>query len=432
MAPLVAGRCERNYGPRVFDAFVAQIAYERDGRGERHSTEMVEPPPKIRLGIYSDLRYVRNGVAVSTDNAFARFLVCLAEQLGGLTVFGRVDLEPGQGAIDLPPDLIRFVELPAYPSLHRFRQATGAMKSSLPVFERWFRELDAIWLFGPHPLALAVARLARQHRVSVFLGVRQHLPNYIKGRFPRIAAPLSFAAAWILEGAFRRLARRSPTVVVGEDLAKRWRRAAPRLLVASFALVTEEDLVPEDQAGTQPWTDPIRLLTVSRLDPEKNPLLLAAVVKELGAGWHLRVVGDGTLRRQLEERIESASLTGRCEILGHVPFGPALQDEYRACDAFVHVSNTEALPQVLFEAMAAGAPIVATAVGGVAVALGNGECGLLVPPDDAGAIAAALRNLAGDPVLRQRIARAGLREVALHTMDREASRLVDYFQASLI
>jgi 2-deoxystreptamine N-acetyl-D-glucosaminyltransferase/2-deoxystreptamine glucosyltransferase len=79
---------------------------------------------------------------------------------------------------------------------------------------------------------------------------------------------------------------------------------------------------------------------------------------------------------------------------------------------------------VLFEAFAAGLPVVATAVGGVSGAVG--EAGLLVAPDDAGAAAAALERLAGDPALRARLARAGLERVRRRTLEAESGRVTAF------
>ena len=386
--------------------------------------------PQLRLGVYADLRYRRDGARVSTDVAFARLLVALAERCGGLTVFGRVDPAPGVGAVELPGDLVRFVELPPYPSLRHIPDVLRALAGALPRFDAVLPQLDGIWLFGPHPMSILVARRARRRGVRVFLGVRQHFPEYLAGRSPASMRPIVVGVARGLETAFHRIARRAPTVVVGDDLARRWRGAAA-LLDAPFALVTEDDLVPVDTAGTQPWDDPVQLLTVSRLDPEKNPLLLADLVAELGDGWRLRVVGDGPLRDRLETRAAQLGVDDRLETAGSVPFGPRLRDEYRRSDAFVHVSHTEGVPQVLYEAMAAGLPIVATDVGGVAGALAHGECGLLVPPSDARALAHALRRLRSDPGLRRALARRGLEEVARQTLHQQAVRILAFFAEAI-
>jgi glycosyltransferase involved in cell wall biosynthesis len=84
------------------------------------------------------------------------------------------------------------------------------------------------------------------------------------------------------------------------------------------------------------------------------------------------------------------------------------------------------LPQVLFEAKAAGLPIVATDVGGVSAALGDGAAGLLIPPDAAAAGAHALEALRDDPDLRERLIEAALSTVTTETMEAQLDRLTQF------
>ena len=114
---------------------------------------------------------------------------------------------------------------------------------------------------------------------------------------------------------------------------------------------------------------------------------------------------------------------------GYVPFGDELRERYRLADAFLHVSLTEGLPQVLFEAAAAGLPIVATDVGGVAEALGS-ERGIVVPPGDAGAAARALLALR-DESLRSRLASAALEYARTRTLEQQVGEILRFFNSSL-
>jgi glycosyltransferase involved in cell wall biosynthesis len=114
----------------------------------------------------------------------------------------------------------------------------------------------------------------------------------------------------------------------------------------------------------------------------------------------------------------------RAELVGYLPLRGGLMDRYRASDALLHVSLTEGLPQVLLEAFAAGLPVVATAVGGVPGAVG--DAGLLVPPADAEAAAAALERLARDPALRSRLSGAGLERVRDRTLEAESGRVAAF------
>lgn len=104
------------------------------------------------------------------------------------------------------------------------------------------------------------------------------------------------------------------------------------------------------------------------------------------------IIGDGPERRSQQARAEALA-PGRFRWLGSVPDASRY---YAAFDVFVMSSRAEGLPMVLLEAMAARIPIVATAVGGIPDLLSPSE-GVLVPPDDAKALAAAIRATVDDP-----------------------------------
>jgi glycosyltransferase involved in cell wall biosynthesis len=119
-------------------------------------------------------------------------------------------------------------------------------------------------------------------------------------------------------------------------------------------------------------------------------------------------------------------LVDRAELRGFLPFGSQLRELYRSSDAFLHTSLTEGVPQVLFEAFAAGLAVVATDVGGVAETVDHAA--LLVPPDDAAAAATALRRLSTDRHLRERNVKAALAIVGAQTREGLCRRIVDFLQ----
>jgi glycosyltransferase involved in cell wall biosynthesis len=250
----------------------------------------------------------------------------------------------------------------------------------------------------------------------VRLGVRQDLRAYTRERHAG-RGPLRLAAG-ALEAAFRLLARRLPVAVVGADLARRY-GGAWRLHLLHVSLVSEADL-----AAGPPAPDPRRVISVGRLDPEKNPLLLADVAAALGAGWTLDVYGDGPLAGALADRARELGAGDRVTLHGYVPAGDGLARAYREAGALLHVSLTEGMPQVLLEAFGAHLPVVATAVGGVPALAA--DAALLVAPRDAAAAAAALRRLADEPGLRERLAQAGAAIAREHTLEAEARRLAAF------
>jgi glycosyltransferase involved in cell wall biosynthesis len=148
--------------------------------------------------------------------------------------------------------------------------------------------------------------------------------------------------------------------------------------------------------------------------------ILALLVRD-DPRWRLDVCGDGPLEAALRGRLRELGVADHARLLGHVSLADGLLERYRESHAFLHVSFTEGLPQVLTEAFAAGLPIVATDVGGVRD--GTGDAALLVPPAQAEAAAAALRRLVTEPETRERLIRAGLHRVRDQTLEAESSRV---------
>ena len=119
----------------------------------------------------------------------------------------------------------------------------------------------------------------------------------------------------------------------------------------------------------------------------------------------LLVLGDGPERAALERRGAELGVSDRVRFLGS-----GTRDDvialFRAVDAALLTSAWENLPHTLLEALAAGAPVIATAVGGIPEVVRDGENGLLVPPRDVAEIAAAIDRLVRDEVLRASLAAA--------------------------
>ena len=157
--------------------------------------------------------------------------------------------------------------------------------------------------------------------------------------------------------------------------------------------------------------DPI-VLCIGRLVPQKDPVGLLEAFRLLTrkvAGARLILLGNGPMRQTLKRKIRSMSLAD-C-----VRLNAGVEDirPYLAAARVVCLNSvSEASPNVLFEAMAAGRPVVATRVGGIPEVVQHGQTGLLVPPKDPVALANALARLLGDP---QRAASMGAkaREIAV-------------------
>ena len=387
----------------------------------------------VRLGVYTDLVYRHDEGGLSTDLSFILFATALARWCDEIVLFGRLDPEPGRSPYAVPSERVRLVPLPHYPSVAAIPALLRAFRRARATFAAELDRLDAVWIFGPHPLALEFARVARKRGTPVFFGIRQELPSYIGNRLPSRWWLWAVPVAHGLELAFRRMARKVPTVVVGERLGEIYRRGGGPVLVTGVSLVEAGDVVSREES-VKDWSGRRTILSVGRLESEKNPLLLPEILAELRAvdpRWQMSVVGLGPMADDVRARAEALGVGEAIDLRGYVAYGRDLFAEYRRAHVFLHVSLTEGLPQVLFEAQAAGLPIVATDVGGVSAALGGGEAGLLVPPNDARAAAAALRRVAEDTELREKLVDAGLEIVSRETLDAQTERIAAWFRDQL-
>lgn len=385
----------------------------------------------MRIGVYSDLVYRQDAHGMSNNRAFIRFVTALPPRVDEVVLFGRVDPEPGRSHYAVPDGAVRVVALPYYRRVTSVPRLIASLRRSCQIFAAELDGLDAVWLFGPHPVAQAFAWIARRRGTPVVLGVRQDYPEYIANRLPSRWWGWAVPAARGLDAGFRRLAQTAPTVALGAELARRYDGGAA-VMSTGFSLVRRDELVARDAALAKPWDGERLIVSVSRLDPEKNPLLLLDVFHGLSAGdgrWRMVIAGDGPLRGAMERRLEELGLGDRVELPGEVPNGPALWELYRRSHVFLHVSLTEGLPQVLFEAQAAGTPIVATDVGGVRHALADGAAGLLVRPEDPAAAIAAVERLAADPQLRARLVEAALENAERETLEGQLDRVAAFFRA---
>ena len=384
----------------------------------------------LRLGIYIDFVYRTDDQGVSGEHAVARFAAELGPRVGEAVLFGRLHPEPGREPYPLPDAGVRFVALPHYPSVSAIGPLVRAAARSCRIFASEVGKLDAVWLFGPHPLSLAFTAIARARGVPVFHGIRQDLPAYIGMRLPNRRWLWALGAAYALDRTYRALGRWIPTMVVGEDLAAKFgarRRAS--VIPIGISLTGDDDVLTVEHETARTWDGELRLLSVGRLDPEKNPLLLAdilALLRSRDPRWALEVAGDGPMREAVREHAAELGVGDHLRLAGHVQNGPRLNELYRTAHAFLHVSFTEGLPQVLFEANAAALPIVATDVGGVGAALDGGAAGLLIPPADAEQAARAVERLRDEPALRRRLVERGLALARRSTMEHSHERIVAF------
>src|SRR2546426_2111887 len=262
---------------------------------------------------------------------------------------------------------------------------------------------DVIHVHWPLPLALFgwAAQRARPARlVTTFYGVEL---RWVKGTLPFLKSFLAWAA------------RRSDRVIAISNYTAGELRELADVPIEVIPYTTAlPDLAPSPSAAPD-GSGPV--LFVGRLVERKGVAHLIEAIARLGPlGPRLEVVGDGPERPGLEGLAQRLGVANRVVFRGKIP-PDELQASYARAAVCVLPSvldargDTEGLGVVLLEAMNHGTPVIASRVGGIPDIVEDGEAGLLVPPGDADALAAAVRRVRDDLALARRLGEAGRRRL---------------------
>jgi len=158
------------------------------------------------------------------------------------------------------------------------------------------------------------------------------------------------------------------------------------------------------------------LLAVGALTDQKNYAMMIEAARRLSLaeGFRLKIAGNGALREQLQQQIDSGGLGDIVELLGDRHDIPRLM---READLFLNTSHYEGLSIAMVEALQSALPIVATDVQGTREVVKDGGNGLLVPPGDAGKYADAIVAVLADPQAYCRMSEAALVEGTKYRLD---------------
>jgi glycosyltransferase involved in cell wall biosynthesis len=174
-----------------------------------------------------------------------------------------------------------------------------------------------------------------------------------------------------------------------------------------------------------------RIMTVANLRPEKQHETLIGSAAALVGSYpdlQFQIVGDGPRKRELKDLVDARGLGRHIQFLGHRDDVPTL---LASADAFVLPSRSEAFPNSVIEAMAAGLPVIASAVGGLLDLIDSRRTGVLVPPSDSDALTSALRMLIENPAGAAAMGRAARTEIRQrYSFDRMVSAFERLYASS--
>lgn len=171
------------------------------------------------------------------------------------------------------------------------------------------------------------------------------------------------------------------------------------------------------------------LVYVGRLVTEKGLWTLLEAMAAQRSATELILMGEGPLREPIEAYMRRGGHRFRVRFAGYVPPSEMRATLLEGCAVVVPSLWEEPLGLVVWEALACGIPVIASAVGGIPEMIRDGGNGILVPKGDAGALAAAIDRLLGDPACYERI-RAGVEQTRVPTYRDLAARLAEPFSTS--
>ena len=285
-----------------------------------------------------------------------------------------------------------------------------------------------VWYIGKErgfdPIVLArAARIMEHFRPQVvhthLFALRYALPYMLYRRVPAMVhtvhnlaeREIEWYGRWVHRLAFRRGVL---PVAIASEVADSIRRVYG---IDGFPLIPNGipvDTFHRPSVDRERWRDvegfaptDVLFVCVAVLRPQKNPTLLLEAFHRgpasdprahlLFAGAGPLIAGAGPLKSKLESQISALSLQGRVHLLGQRADVPEILN---ATDVFVLSSDYEGNPLSVMEAMAAGKPMICTAVGGVPELVEDG-CGLLVPPRNAQALSNAMSRMLENPSARK-------------------------------
>ncbi len=288
--------------------------------------------------------------------------------------------------------------------------------------------------------------------------LRNREVHHIHSQWIHSAGTVAMYGAWLLDRPFSFTGHAADLFRERCALKDKIRRAAFIICISEFhrQFYTDEGADPaklhvaycgidtshfSPRRRTRPDGAPFHILSSGRLVEKKGFHILiqaCGLMKERGFDFRCTIAGSGPLEAELRAQITAAGLEDQVQMTGEalkqedIPGFMEQGDAYTLACVWASDNDVDGLPQMLMEAMACGLPAVSTQLVGIPDLILDGETGLLVPPEDATALADALMRLEKDPDFATRLAQQGReRVVQVFDLDTCLDPLLDRFRAQL-
>src|SRR6266480_3063375 len=325
--------------------------------------------------------------------------------------------------------------------IHRASKKGKLAEEVIGALDEWGRRTDFLRLYQAVYVGLRLQEIGIRHVHAHFAGMAARTAFWIGKFFPITFSFTAHAndifAPRDYEISLDKLVDAARVIVTETDYAEKFlRERFPDRGDRIHRIYNGLDLAPFVRADFS--SIPPLIVAVGRLIAKKGfaDLIRACrLLMERGKSFRCEIIGEGLLEEELREQIAQLDLQGCVELPGAKP-QREIREYLAAATAFVLPSmidpdgGMDNLPTVIMEAMAAGLPVISTAIGGIPEMVIQNETGFLVPPGDIGALADAIEKMIVDLSFAQRLGENGYqRACELFSIERNVRTLLTLLDA---
>jgi len=384
----------------------------------------------LKLGIVYHMPFWRaaDGTLRELEGSFARYVDSLAPYFDEISLCVPTIEKPSGEGTAIRASNVTVVPMPAFEGPAQFYPKLPGI---LPKLASWVRGLDVLHCRVPTPaasFAFAFARMMNKPAFILIVGdLRALLPTM---PYRGIKKVVWRAYTEFEERGVQWMADHSLAFANGGALAEKHSRPNHAVIQTTTTTISAEDIATRTDTCQ---SGPVRMLTVSRIDPRKGLRVLPEAVAQLrarGIDATIDIVGPSIGRPGDEEMRAIAAdaaarhVEDRVRVVGPVPLEELLP-LYRKYDVFVLPTLPgEGIPRVLLESMTSGMPVVTTRVSGIPSLITHDVNGLLMDDNRGETVAAAVSRIVTDGPLRRRLIANGYETARSRTLEGQAAKMM--------
>src|SRR5262245_3934824 len=278
------------------------------------------------LLIFDDQVLFRDETRYWGNESHALFLLGAGRRFGEVTFLARVAPRPQSAPYPIPPN-VKVCPLDYYENIAVLcaRFLYYAPRIARLLWNR-FEEWDVLWLVWPHPISLLVLILLRIYGKEqvVCLFVRGNYDSVVRLRYAGLRKLAAMSLGAFMHGQFRLWGRGAIVFTVGDEMYDQYRKTGNLVRNITCSLLAKRDLAPLESKAPILEQEPLHLLYVGRLEPEKGLSYLikaVAILHRAPSCLHLNLVGEGAHETTLRALVKSQGLEGVVTFHGYCPFG---------------------------------------------------------------------------------------------------------------